>query len=57
MKTQSVVLLTAKEKLPFQITPFMLHLTRNDKNTTPPSATLNALPAAAGTATAASARP
>jgi hypothetical protein len=57
MKTQSVVLLTAKEKLPFQITPFMLHLTRNDKDTTPPSATLNALPAPAATATATSARP
>jgi hypothetical protein len=28
MKTHNVPLLSAKEKLPFEITPFMLHLTR-----------------------------
>ncbi len=27
---QSIVLATAKEKLPFEVTPFMLHLTRED---------------------------
>lgn len=31
LKTAAMVPLTAKEKLPFQITPFMLHLTREDK--------------------------
>ncbi|HEY3938669.1 MAG TPA: M48 family metalloprotease [Bryobacteraceae bacterium] len=31
MKTMNVVLLTAKEKMPFQVTPFMLHLTREEK--------------------------
>ena len=31
IKTQNVALLTAKEKMPFQVTPFMLHLTREDK--------------------------
>lgn len=30
MKTHNVPLLSAKEKLPFEITPFMLHLTRED---------------------------
>jgi hypothetical protein len=33
IKTQNVALLTAKEKMPFQVTPFMLHLTREDKGT------------------------
>jgi hypothetical protein len=28
--TQDIVLATAKEKLPFEVTPFMLHLTRED---------------------------
>jgi hypothetical protein len=28
MKTHNVALMSAKEKLPFEITPFMLHLTR-----------------------------
>ncbi|MBV9296683.1 MAG: M48 family metalloprotease [Acidobacteriaceae bacterium] len=32
MKSHNVRLLSAKEKLPFQITPFMLHLTREDSN-------------------------
>ena len=42
LKTQSVVLLHAKEKLPFQVTPFMLHLTREDKgNNAPTAANLN----------------
>jgi hypothetical protein len=36
LKTPAMVPLLAKEKLPFQITPFMLHLTREDK--TPPAA-------------------
>ena len=31
LKTPAMVPLSAKEKLPFQITPFMLHLTREDK--------------------------
>ena len=31
LKTAAMVPLTAKEKLPFQITPSMLHLTREDK--------------------------
>jgi hypothetical protein len=31
MKTHNVPLLTAKEKLPFEITPFMLHLTRESE--------------------------
>jgi hypothetical protein len=30
IKTQNIALANAKEKLPFQITPFMLHLTRED---------------------------
>ena len=28
MKSHNVALMSAKEKLPFEITPFMLHLTR-----------------------------
>ncbi len=32
LKTQNLTLITAKEKLPFQITPFILHLTREDKD-------------------------
>ncbi|MGA8029690.1 MAG: M48 family metalloprotease [Bryobacteraceae bacterium] len=32
MKSHNVPLLSAKEKLPFQITPFMLHLTREDSS-------------------------
>ncbi|HMF75534.1 MAG TPA: M48 family metalloprotease [Bryobacteraceae bacterium] len=32
IKTPSVSLVSAKEKLPFQITPFILHLTREDKD-------------------------
>jgi hypothetical protein len=40
IKTQNVALLTAKEKMPFQVTPFMLHLTREDKGT--PAAQPNA---------------
>jgi hypothetical protein len=28
MKTHNVAMMSAKEKLPFEITPFMLHLTR-----------------------------
>ena len=39
LKTPAMVPLTAKEKLPFQITPFMLHLTREDPT---PSTTANA---------------
>ncbi len=39
MKTHTVPLLTAKEKLPFEIAPFMLHLTREeDAGMTPPNA-------------------
>jgi hypothetical protein len=34
IKAQSIVLATAKEKLPFQVTPFMLHLTREDWGST-----------------------
>jgi hypothetical protein len=30
MKTHNVPLLSAKEKMPFEITPFMLHLTREN---------------------------
>jgi hypothetical protein len=30
IKTQNVALTTAKEKMPFQITPFILHLTREE---------------------------
>jgi hypothetical protein len=39
LKTPAMVPLTAKEKLPFQITPFILHLTREDPT---PSTTANA---------------
>ena len=35
IKAQSIVLANAKEKLPFQVTPFMLHLTREDWGATP----------------------
>jgi hypothetical protein len=31
LKAPAMVPLLAKEKLPFQITPFILHLTREDK--------------------------
>ncbi len=37
IKTQSIALANAKEKLPFQITPFMLHLTREDWSATAPA--------------------
>jgi hypothetical protein len=36
LKAPAMVPLQAKEKLPFQITPFMLHLTREDKTTDAP---------------------
>ena len=36
IKSQSVALANAKEKLPFQITPFMLHLTREDWSASAP---------------------
>jgi hypothetical protein len=36
IKTQSVALANAKEKLPFQVTPFMLHLSREDWSPTAP---------------------
>jgi peptidase M48-like protein len=36
LKAPAMVPLEAKEKLPFQITPFMLHLTREDKTTGAP---------------------
>ncbi len=36
-KARSVPLLSAKEKLPFQIAPFMLHLTREDDASNAPS--------------------
>ena len=36
IKTQNIALANAKEKLPFQITPFMLHLTREDWSATAP---------------------
>jgi hypothetical protein len=39
LKTPAMVPLTAKEKLPFQITPFILHLTREVPT---PSTTANA---------------
>jgi hypothetical protein len=32
MKTHNVPLLSAREKLPFEITPFMLHLTRESED-------------------------
>ena len=35
IKTQSIVLSNAKEKLPFQVTPFMIHLTREDWGAAP----------------------
>ncbi len=34
---QNIVLATAKEKLPFQVTPFMLHLTREDWSPSAPA--------------------
>jgi hypothetical protein len=37
IKTQNVVLANAKEKLPFQVTPFMLHLTREDWSASAPA--------------------
>ncbi len=38
MKTHNVALVSPKEKLPFEITPFMLHLTREDETAAvPPS--------------------
>lgn len=55
MKTHNVPLLSAREKLPFEITPFMLHLTREPEdngaapastNGTPPSS--EAQPAGSG---------
>ncbi len=36
-KARSVPLLSAKEKLPFQVAPFMLHLTREDEGVSAPS--------------------
>jgi len=36
--TQNISLANAKEKLPFQVTPFMLHLTREDWSATAPAA-------------------
>ena len=59
IKAQSVALANAKEKLPFQVTPFMLHLTREDWSanapaqqvqpvaTVSPAAANNSAPAAA----------
>jgi hypothetical protein len=45
MKTHNVPLLAAREKLPFEITPFMLHLTREgDRQTTVPSDNSSARP-------------
>ena len=45
MKTHNVPLLSAREKLPFEITPFMLHLTReNEGNATPAPAGTNGTP-------------
>jgi len=35
--TQNIALANAKEKLPFQVTPFMLHLTREDWSATAPA--------------------
>jgi hypothetical protein len=37
IKTQNIALANAKEKLPFQITPFMLHLTREDWSPSAPA--------------------
>jgi hypothetical protein len=36
--TQNIALANAKEKLPFQVTPFMLHLTREDWSPSAPAA-------------------
>ena len=37
IKTQNIALANAKEKLPFQVTPFMLHLTREDWSPSAPA--------------------
>ena len=42
MKTHNVPLMSAKEKLPFEITPFMLHLTREPAPGTSPTSENNA---------------
>jgi hypothetical protein len=44
MKTHNVPLMSAKEKLPFQITPFVLHLTREPNATPAPISTGDAPP-------------
>ena len=46
MKTRNVPLLTAKEKMPFQLTPFMLHLRREEKPDGSPAQPTNAAVAA-----------
>jgi hypothetical protein len=37
IKAQSVTLANANEKMPFQVTPFVLHLTREDWSSTAPA--------------------
>jgi hypothetical protein len=56
MKTHNVQLLSAREKFPFEITPFMLHLTREaDQGTaTPGGASSNTPPPTQNPAPAAS---
>ena len=61
IKAQSVALANAKEKLPFQVTPFMLHLTREDWSPTAPAQQVQPIgavsPAAANNTTPAVAPP
>ena len=52
MPSQNVVLATAKEKLPFQVTPFMLHLTREDWSPSAPAQPVANITAAPAPATA-----
>jgi hypothetical protein len=53
IKTQNIALANAKEKLPFQITPFMLHLTREDWSPSAPAQPMaNVTPAQASNQTA-----
>lgn len=38
LRTQNVALISAKEKMPFQVTPFIIYLTRQGESTSPPHA-------------------
>ena len=58
IKAQNIVLANAKEKLPFQVTPFMLHLTREDWSPSAPAQPVaNVAPASANNNTPAPAHP